>query len=231
MNNRVLSQSPVRLALGFALTILCLPTYAFPDDEARKAILDLRQQMQQQTAQNVRVRMQLADQIQALQQQITQLQAQVELATHQQQTSVTTPVSPSAANNARQTEENAPQEQTAYDGAIELFHKGQYKEAIEALTAFIALYPHSIFTPTAQFYLGSSHYAIKDFRGAITPLQTMVAAAPNHARAPDALLVIAGSQVELNHRTGAKTTLQRIVRQYPSTPAAETARNRLRLLP
>ncbi len=36
-----------------------------------------------------------------------------------------------------------PQEQAAYDGAIDLFRKAQYKEASESLSAFTALYPNS----------------------------------------------------------------------------------------
>ncbi len=58
----------------------------------------------------------------------------------------------------------------------------------------------------------------------------MVQKSPDNARAPDALLIIAGSQIELNNRAGAKTTLQRIVRDYPTTPAATTAKSRLQLL-
>ena len=98
------------------------------------------------------------------------------------------------------------------------------KEASESFAAFTALYPASQLAPSAQFYLGSSRYALKDFKGAIEQLTSMVQKAPDNARAPDALLVIAGSQIELNNRAGAKTTLQRIVRDYPSAPAAGTAR-------
>ena len=100
----------------------------------------------------------------------------------------------------------------------------------ESLAAFTALYPASQLAPSAPFYLGSSRYALKDFKGAIEQLNAMVQKAPDNARAPDALLVIAGSQIEMNNRAGAKTTLQRIVRDYPTTPAANTAKSRLQLL-
>ncbi|MCC3264419.1 tetratricopeptide repeat protein, partial [Paenibacillus polymyxa] len=67
-----------------------------------------------------------------------------------------------------------PQEQTAYDGAMDLFRKGQYKEAAESLAAFTALYPNSQLAPSAQFYQGSSRYALKDFKGTIEQLNAMV---------------------------------------------------------
>jgi tol-pal system protein YbgF len=113
---------------------------------------------------------------------------------------------------------------------MDLFRKGQYKEAAESLAAFTALYPNSQLAPSAQFYQGSSRYALKDFKGTIEQLNAMVQKAPDNARAPDALLIIAGSQIELNNRAGAKATLQRIVRDYPTTPAASTAKSRLQLL-
>ncbi|KOF55210.1 MULTISPECIES: tol-pal system protein YbgF [unclassified Achromobacter] len=228
MRDTVLSLRPLMAATGLMLAALALPAHAFSDDEARKAILDLRAQVQQQNEQNQRARLQLADQIQSLQQEIAQLRDQLELVSRQQ---------PAANGGAAAGSANPPgaaagdaQEQAAYDGAIDLFRKGQYKEAAESLAAFIALYPNSQLAPSAQFYLGSSRYAVKDFKGAIEQLTAMVQKSPQDARAPDALLVIAGSQIELNNRAGAKTTLQRIVRDYPTTPAANTAKSRLQLL-
>lgn len=229
MRDNVLSLRPLMAATGLVLAALTAPAHAFSDDEARKAILDLRQQVQQQNEQSQRAKLQLADQIQSLQQEIAQLRDQVELISRQQPSANKPGGAPGGANPPGATAGD-PQEQAAYDGAIDLFRKGQYKEASESLAAFTALYPASQLAPSAQFYLGSSRYALKDFKGAIEQLNAMVQKAPDNARAPDALLVIAGSQIEMNNRAGAKTTLQRIVRDYPTTPAANTAKSRLQLL-
>ncbi|MET0184213.1 MAG: tol-pal system protein YbgF, partial [Achromobacter sp.] len=59
------------------------PAHAFSDDEARKAILDLRQQVQQMNEQNARARLQLADQMQSMQQEVMQLREQLELVSRQ----------------------------------------------------------------------------------------------------------------------------------------------------
>jgi tol-pal system protein YbgF len=227
MSDRVPYLRTLMAAAGLACAVLSSTAHAFSDDEARNAILDLRKQLQQMNDINNRARMQLNDQIQSLQQQVTELRNQIEQVTHQ--------AVPRAPANGSQSDTGGatagdPQEQATYDGAIERFRSGQYKDAAEALTAFLALYPNSQLAPTAQFYLGSSRYATKDYRGAIEQLQTMVKNAPDNPRAPDALLVIAGSQIEMNNRAGAKATLQRIVKDYPSTPAADTAKNRLQLL-
>lgn len=228
MRDNVLSLRPLIVATGLVLSALAAPAHAFSDDEARKAILDLRKQVQQQNEQSQRAKLQLADQIQSLQQEVAQLRDQLELVSRQQPSAK--PGAPAGGSNPPGTAAGDPQEQAAYDGAMDLFRKGQYKEAAESLAAFTALYPNSQLAPSAQFYQGSSRYALKDFKGTIEQLNGMVQKSPDNARAPDALLIIAGSQIELNNRAGAKTTLQRIVRDYPTTPAASTAKSRLQLL-
>jgi len=208
-----------------ASTLLSTPAHAFADDDARKAILDLRQQLRQATEQNQRATLQLADQIESLQREVARLRGQVEQASR--------PAPPSASNTNAGGEgatASDPKEQAAYDGAIDLYRKGQYKEASDALAAFATLYPNSQLAPTAQFYLGSSRYMLKDYKGSIEQLQSLVKQSPDNARAPDALLVVAGSQVELNDRAGAKATLQRLIKTYPGTPAADAANKRLQLL-
>lgn len=228
MRDYVLSLRPLIVATGLALAAVTAPAHAFSDDEARKAILDLRQQVQQQNEQSQRAKLQLADQIQALQQEVAQLRDQLELVSRQQPSAK--PGAAAGGSNPPGASAGDPQEQAAYDGAMDLFRKGQYKEAAESLAAFTALYPNSQLAPSAQFYQGSSRYAMKDFKGTIEQLNAMVQKSPDNARAPDALLIIAGSQIEMNNRAGAKTTLQRIVRDYPTTPAASTAKSRLQLL-
>ena len=226
MRAQVLPLRTLVVTATLAAAAVAAPAHAFSDDEARRAILDLREQVQQQNQQNQRARLQLADQMQAMQQEITQLREQLELVSRQQ---------PSAqpghgATNPPGATAGDPREQAAYDGGIDQFRKGQYREAAESLAAFVALYPNSQLAPSAQFYLGSSRYAIKDYKGAIEQLNQLVQQSPDDARAPDALLVIAGSQIELNNHAGAKASLQRIVKDYPNTPAAETAQSRLQLL-
>ncbi|MVW70653.1 tol-pal system protein YbgF [Bordetella sp. 15P40C-2] len=205
---------------------LTAPAHAFSDDEARRAILDLREQLKRQSDLNARARLQLADQMQAMQQEITQLREQLELVSRQQPSGAAA----QGASNPQGVTANDPSEQAAYDGAIDQFRQGEYKEASESLAAFLALYPNSPLAPTARFYLGSSRYAIKDYKGAIEELTRLVQQTPNDPRAPDALLVMAGSQIELNNRAGAKASLERIVKTYPNSQAAETAKNRLQLL-
>jgi tol-pal system protein YbgF len=204
--------------------LLSQSALAFTDDEARKAILDLRQQIRTMNEANQRARIQLSDQIEALGQEIVRLRGDLE--------QLGRPAGAGGAAGGRPADPRSqdPREQAAFEQSIESFRKAQYKETVQNLTAFLTLYPDSKLAPTAQFYLGSSRFAMKDFKGAITTLQAMVQKYPTEPRAADALLMVASSQIELNNRAGAKTTLQRIVKDYKGTPAADTATKRLPLL-
>lgn len=223
MRNKTLSwraAGSCLVLIGGAL--LSQSTLAFTDDEARKAILELRQQIRTMNEANQRARIQLSDQIETLGQEVVRLRGDLE--------QLGRPAGGAGGARGADPRSQDPREQAAFDQSMESFRKAQYKETVQNLTAFLTLYPDSALAPTAQFYLGSSRYAMKDFKGAITTLQAMVQKYPKEPRAADALLMVASCQIELNNRPGAKTTLQRIVKDYKGTPAADTAAKRLPLL-
>lgn len=216
--------------LSAALSLSALiasPAHAFADDEARRAILELRDQIKQMTDLSRQVRLQQADQIEMLQQEVAKLRGQLEQVNWQQSMQQRA-ADDQASGKSKQVAD--PQEQAAFEGPAGLFRSGKYKEAADSFTQFLQSYPNSQLAPEARFYQGSSRYAIKDFKGSIQGLQQLVRDTPDDPRASDALLVIAANQVELNDMAGAKASLQRIVKQYPNSSAAETAKSRLKLL-
>src|SRR5690606_1808369 len=210
------------------------------DDEARQAIIKLRQELGDVRSEGQRGRLALANQIEQLQRQLETMRGQIETLSKQLNDSMQAqrnlsqdlseqrnlPGAPDAANLLGASGE----EQAAYDQAIDLFRKGSYKESSAALGKFVQTFPQSTYAPSAQFYWGSSLYALRDYKSAINQLQSMVKSWPDNPRAPDALLVIAGSQIELNDLNGARSVLQQIIKQYPNSQAASTARDRLSLL-
>lgn len=197
---------------------------AFTDNEAREAINQMRQQLRVLTDTTQRVNIQMSERIDLLELEVARLRGMIEELGGRPQGAATGAGAQSAdrSNNA--------QEQEAFDGAVDLYRQGRVKDAAESLRAFLTLYPASPLAPTAMFYLGSSQYASKDYKGAIATLQGMATKFPKHARTPDGLLVVAGAQFELNDRAGTKATLQKITKEYGSSAAAQTAQQRLKLL-
>tara|TARA_R110000851_G_scaffold333475_1_gene513594 strand:+ start:12089 stop:12775 length:687 start_codon:yes stop_codon:yes gene_type:complete len=226
--NALLIKSRTLLATVAAagLFIFSTPATAFADDEARRAILELREQIRQMTEQNQQARLTLADRIESLQQEVANLRGQIE----RMRFELDVKDGRGLGLNQNTPQVSNPQEQAAFDKAMNFFRAGQYKEAAESFGTFINNYPSSQLNADAQFYRGSSLYASKNFGPAVTELQAMEQNNPEHARAPDALLIVAAAQIEQNNMSGARDTLQRIVDKYPQSNAAQTAQERLKLL-
>ena len=118
-------------------------------------------------------------------------------------------------------------EQRAYDQGLEHFRGGRFAEAVTAFQLFSRNFPRSTLVPSAQYWIGNSLYATRDFRGAIAAQRQLIAQYPDSAKASDALLNIASAQSELGDLQAARTTLQEVAARYPSTEAGVKAKQRL----
>lgn len=123
-----------------------------------------------------------------------------------------------------------PSEQKAYDGAIGIFKAGEYKAAAGALGDFVRRYPESGYAANAQYWLGNAYYAQRDYQNAIAAQQQVVANYPDSPKAPDAMLNIASSYTELKDKKNAKKALEALVAKYPDSTAAQAAKDRLATL-
>lgn len=115
-----------------------------------------------------------------------------------------------------------------YEGALNYFKAGKYKEAASSLDGFVKNHPDSSLAPSAQYWLGNSHFALRDCKKAIDDQNVVVAKWPDSPKAPDALLNIATCHQELGDAKAAKKALETLVAKYPTAPAAESARQRLK---
>ena len=124
-----------------------------------------------------------------------------------------------------------PQVESAdYEAALKLFRDGNHAGAIAGFKAFLKTYPDSALAPNAQYWVGYSYYALKDYKSALAQQQKLVAAYPASTKVPDAMLNIATNQIALKNLAGARKTLEELVAKYPGTPAATQASRRLSAL-
>ncbi len=227
---------------AFSLGSLQAHAALFGDDEARRAILDVRTKvdaMQQSKAETSAV-LDLSNQNEQLRQEIARLNGQIEVLTNelanvqQRQKDFYTDLD----NRLRKLEPQnvsvdgqdalvGQSEQRSYDDALALFKSGDYKKAGAAFTDFVQRYPQSAYAPSAQYWVGNALYAQRDYRNAISAQQSLVKKYPDNPKAADAMLNIASSYMEMKDRTAAKKTLESLVAKYPNTPAAQTAKERL----
>ena len=121
-------------------------------------------------------------------------------------------------------------ETRSYEGALALFRDAKYTGAIAGFKDFLKAYPTSALAANAQYWIGYSYYAMKDYKTSLAHQRKLVATYPDSPKVPDALLNIATNQVELNDMAGARKTLKDVVARHPGTPAAQLAARRLAAL-
>jgi tol-pal system protein YbgF len=232
----------------------------FEDDEARRAILDLRQRVEQSNAairsladENAQLRRALFDfqgQIEGLKAELSQSRgaqeqasrAQAELARavsdfqiRQKDLAVGVEDRLRRFDPVKVILDGAefmaePSEKRDYDAAMETFRKGDFATAQLALSSFVQRYRTSGYAASSLFWLGNAQYANKDYKESMANFQQMLKSAPTHPRAPEAMLAVSNVQIELKDLKGARKTMEELVKAYPASETAATARERLQRL-
>jgi len=129
---------------------------------------------------------------------------------------VTTPP-PSAAQPPRAA--GTPQEQ--YDYAMALLTRDQnLPEAEKALRAFVDAHPESPQVSNAQYWLGETYFARKDYQQAAATFAEGYKKYPKSAKAPDTLLKLGMSLAQLNRRPDACAAYGRLLASHPTASAA-----------
>lgn len=246
---------PMTAKALLALTLSCAfvstgHAALFEDDEARRAILELRQRVDvlQQVNQrsgddNSQVRRSLLDlqtQIETLRMEHAKLRGQNEqllrdVADLQRRQK---DIAQGVDERLRQFEpakvtvdglefQADAAEKRDFEAALAVFRAGKFADAKTAFAGFIRQYPRSGYVPSARFWLGNAQYAAREYKEAIGNFKMLLSEAPGHARAPEAALSIANCQIELKETRTARKTLEDLLRDYPQSEAAVAAKERL----
>ncbi|MCW7538311.1 tol-pal system protein YbgF [Aquabacterium sp. A7-Y] len=257
MRSRIISGRLGSVAQATLLALACaapLSAHAiFSDDEARRAILELRQRLDQATEQRRGEQTRNTEQIEQLRRSLLDLNNQLEqtrselarLRGENEQLARTlaelqrgqTDLKAGLDERMRQFEPQRavvdgkdiqvrPDEKRDYEAALELFRKGDFPAAADAFAAFQRRYPGSGYNEAVLYWMGNALYGKRDYREAMTAFRSLVTASPQHLRAPEALLSIAMCQIELKDRTGARRTLDELIKAHPQSEAAAEAKER-----
>ena len=246
---------PMTAKALLALTLSCAfvstgHAALFEDDEARRAILELRQRVDvlQQVNQrsgddNSQVRRSLLDlqtQIETLRMEHAKLRGQNEqllrdVADLQRRQK---DIAQGVDERLRQFEpvkvtvdglefQADADEKRDFEAALAVFRAGKFADAKTAFAGFVRQYPRRGYVPSARFWLGNAQYAAREYKEAIGNFKMLLSEAPGHARAPEAALSIANCQIELKETRTARKTLEDLLRDYPQSEAAVAAKERL----
>ena len=226
----------------------------FDDDEARRAILDIRAKIEQGAVNQRTGQQQSSEQIEQLRRGLFDLNNQLEQVradnaklrgqneqlardlsdVQRKQKDIQSGVDdrlrkfePQKVSDGGKEFSVEPDEKRQYDEAMELLRKSDFGGTVNALGAFRKRYPGSGYNDSVLFWLGNAQYGMRQYKEAIVSFRTLVGAAPENARAPEALLAIANCQAELKDAKGARKSLDDLIKTYPKSEAAQAGRERL----
>jgi tol-pal system protein YbgF len=248
--------SQFRLAAVALALVAWLPLQAgagiLDDDEARRAILDLRTKVDALSRDfNARIdtkaekssTLEMLNQHEQTMQELARLRGQLEVLANEIANAQKSQRDLYADLDARikkleprqetidgRTAEVQPSEKKTYDAAMELYSSGDYKSAVIAMQDFARRYPDSAYAPNAQYGLGASYFALKDYKNAIAALETVLSNYGASPKAPEAMLSIGSSYVQMKDAKKAKSTWQALIKKYPDSSAAALAKERLAAL-
>jgi len=234
-----------RLALAVAVTGACASAQAalFEDDEARRAILVVRQRVETMRERSTEENAQLRRSLLELQTQIEAMRGEMSrmVGRNEELTKTISDLQQRQKDTDERMKKNEPakvaldgreftadpKEKADFDAALGIFRAGQFAQAQTAFADFVKRYPQSGYNPSALFWLGNAQYATRNYNEAIANFRSMLSLAPDHAKAPEAVLSIANCQIELKDTKGARRTLEDLAKAYPQSEAAAAGKERL----
>ena len=208
------------LALGL---FTAFSAQAFSDNEARKAILELREQLKGtvQTVQEQQNRItQLNDDLSKLRGQYEQSQNLLNSVKSDQEAGY------ASIDKRLATLEPIPPEvqaQQSYDAAFALIQKGDYAAALKVFDKHARNFPNSAQATEVLYWQGTAAYGTRNYKTAITRLGSFLSKYPNHEKTPDALLTLGSAQMEGGEKAKGLVTLKQLTDLYPNSEAAKTA--------
>jgi len=120
-----------------------------------------------------------------------------------------------------------PTEKRLFDGAIESFRAGDFKQSASQLRNMMDRFPDTNYMPSLVFWFGSANYAQREYKGAITSFTAFLKSYAEHPRAADARLNLGLAQADAGERAVARKTLQSLIERHPESNAAMVAKERL----
>jgi tol-pal system protein YbgF len=239
--------------LGLALLSGSAQAALFGDDEARKAILDLRQSVEQQRQQQNEQNAQLLDQVGQLRRSLLDTNNQLELTRSEnarlrgQVEQLARDLSEAqlklrdvdarlrrlepqkASIDGKEFTADA-EEIRQYEAAMTQVRNGDFAVAASSLSAFVSRWPASGYGPSALFWLGNAQYGKRDHAAAVASFRRFAAGHPDDPRAPEALLAVANCHFELKETKAARKALDELFKAYPKSEAAQAGKERLSAL-
>lgn len=125
---------------------------------------------------------------------------------------------------------NIPSAEVLYSTALRDFTSGKYELARQEFTDYLRYYSSTDLAANAQFYIGETFYAQKDYDQAIVEYDKVLERYPKGYKLAAAQLKKGYALLELDRTDAGVRELRAVVNRFPNSDEARLARERLRRL-
>ena len=115
-----------------------------------------------------------------------------------------------------------------YELGWQAMEKRDYRVAISRFKEFLKKHPKSNLADNAQYWIGESHYGLREFDQAIIEFDAVRRRYPQGDKVSAALLKQGYAFAELGEKVNARLLLQEVVEKFPETPEAARAKMKLK---
>ena len=252
MGKKQLFTARALIALAFVGSLSTLNSQAalFEDDDARRAILEIRQRLedlkafqQRSDAEDEKTKRNMLDQansLEGLRAEIATLRGEKDALSKELSDTQRKLKDLSQSLDARLTSLEPVRvsldgldflvnqaEKKDFEASLDLFKKGDFAATTVAFTDFLKRYPQSPYKVTTLFWLGNAQYANRDYKEAVANFKLLLSLDSKHQRAPEAMLSMSNCQLDMKDTKAAKKTWDDIIKTYPDSDAASAAKERL----
>lgn len=117
-----------------------------------------------------------------------------------------------------------------FEAGWRLFERKDFRASAGRFREFIKKYPKSRIAANAQFWIGESHYGLKEYDKAIVELDEVRRRYPQADKVPAALLRQGFAFAELGEKLNARLVLQDVIEKFPKSSEALKAKQKLKSL-
>jgi len=114
-----------------------------------------------------------------------------------------------------------------YDSALARLMNRDTNAALPLFIDFVSKYPDHDLTDNAYYWIGECYYSQKNYGAAIENFNVVVTKFAKRDKVPDALLKVGYSYAEMGNSARSQEILDGLIRDYPESPAADLARQKL----
>jgi len=118
-------------------------------------------------------------------------------------------------------------EKKEFEAALDNFKKGDFAATTTAFNDFLRRHPLTPYKITSLFWLGNAQYATREYKDAIANFKLLISIDAKHPRAAEAMLSISNCQLDMKDTKAAKKTWDDLIKAYPDSDAAAAAKERI----